>query len=142
MKARARRYQAEIHQALISELSADGVRTFLGTGTARDLLSPNVENSTLKIRAAFAPYSGWDLLEQADIHFLTAFVAHNLNHGIMEPVQLAEAKSAYQTAILEVSNRFWPNRAARRRKVLAEEGLTRVIRAEKGEYDWRWLIPA
>ena len=140
--ARAKRYQSEIIQAQRSTIEPSGNRVFNGSTRAYDLLSEDRPESALRIRSHFAPYQGWDLLEQGDIHYLTAFVARKLDYGVVEQAQLAEAETAYQAILAEPERRLWGNNGRRRLRAIAKSGVQRVHKAQDKEYDWRWLLPS
>ena len=144
MIARAKRYQAEIDQVLASVQLADGTRDFNGRLVAFGLLNPAALNSALDIRAQFAPFQGWDLLEQGDIHYLTAFVAHNLGFVHVENTQLNNAYTSYSGAIAALPRRLmWQPRSERSLREIAQTGSDRADRAQQqnGNYDLAWLLP-
>lgn len=142
--ARAKRYRAEAYQALAFSAEPDGTRVFNGTLNAFNLLNPATEGSALKLRAPLAPFQSWDLLEQGDIHYFTAFVAHNLGFGQVRQTQLVAAQTAYQGVLAGLRVRWiWTPLAEKELRRLANEGEARVTRASNnGDYDTDWLIPS
>lgn len=144
--ARAKRFEAETQQAISSTLNLDGTRTFYGSMLAFNLLSPKpaAGPTAINLRAPLAPFEKWDLLEQADLHYFTAFVAHNLNFGGVRQSQLGAAKTAYQGVIAGLPTRwFWTPREEKELRKRAEAGLDRVQQAINGNvYDTDWLIPS
>lgn len=140
--ARAKRHQAEVYQAQYSRLLEDGSREFNGCLLAHDLVRQNLPDSAISIRRNFAPFRGWDLLEEGDLQYFAAFVAHNLRFVVIREERLSEARLAYK-GVLASPVRLWSRRAKRRLRKQAAEGLARVERAsqERPEFDWRWLCP-
>ena len=133
--ARAKRYRAQILQ-----LGA-GVA---GNAGARGLLAPPANQPdaicALTLRAPYQPYENWDLIEQAETHYLTALVAHRLDNVQIEAAQKALCQQAYQTALEQLPKRnFWLSRSARLLKQEVKAGLLRVGFAAEGKYDDEWL---
>jgi hypothetical protein len=140
--ARAKRYQAEIIQGRSAALNEDGTQRLRRCDTAFNLVSSSIGNSALDIRRRFAPYQGWDLLEEGDINYLVALISNVADFRNREADHLRNARTAYQRIIAESPRRrgAWrPDKTLRLRKA-AEEGLARVLRAENKEYDSAWLI--
>ena len=141
--ASARRYRAEILQWQSSIPVDAGKRSFAGAATANSLLSPLVAESALSIRSPFAPFQNWQLLEQAQIEYLAAFVAKNLRFQIQEAYRLDEAMTSYDGVISGCSGRkLWRPRAEKQLLALARAGKERVLKAQRGEYDVAWLAPS
>jgi tetratricopeptide (TPR) repeat protein len=143
--AKAKRYQALVIQAECSALGADGERIFGASVVAHQKLLRDPD-SAIAMRANFAPYQDFELIEQGDLHYTEAFVAHNNGFVVIENNQLDLAESCYQ-AVSALSPSTWRDRKrARQLKLLAEEGIARVADAKpKGEnegkkYNWRWLL--
>ncbi len=137
--ARAKQHQAEIIQAQWSVPLPGGGRQFNGSQNAWALVNPNVSESALAIRKNFAPFRGWDLLDEGHLNYLAAFVAHNLGFNLQRQARLEEARTAYK-GVLASPVRVWTRRSKRRLRQRAVEGLVRVETAQdNGVFDWRWL---
>jgi len=141
--ARAKRYQALMIQAECSLLSADGERNFQASRLAHQKLLADPD-SVIAMRANFAPYQDFDLIEQGDLHYAVAFVAHHNGYVLVESRQINQAESCYQ-GLAALSPSTWRDRKrARQLQSLAKDGLARVaaVKPENGnkKYDWRWLL--
>lgn len=138
--ARTKRFRAEILQAQLSVLDANGTRAFQGAGAANSLVSATVPSSALDIRAKLKPFQDWDLLEEGDTHYLAAFISHNLNHIPARQARLNDAETAYK-GVLSVPIRLWKRRAHRQLRQRAQDGIARVqlARRTSPEFDWRWI---
>jgi hypothetical protein len=142
MIARAKRGQAEMQQVLASRITAKGKREFDGSLGAYNLVASTNSNSSINIRGRFAPYQTWDLLEQGDLHYLTAFLAHNLGFVIVAPAQLVHAETAYRSVLDAPVHRFRSRKGISRLRSRAEIGLDLVQRAKTNqEYQWQWMMP-
>ncbi|MDO9383943.1 MAG: hypothetical protein Q7T86_13890 [Hyphomicrobiaceae bacterium] len=133
--ARAKRYQAEIIQALASTTLPSGQREFLGSRSAYKLLCGDGQNNALALRSPFGPYRDWELLEQGDTHYLAALVSKNLRYVEVLSQQLSDAKSSYQ-AVIDQSIPHWSNQLLRDR---AHTGLARLAKARSGEFEIDWI---
>ncbi len=97
----------------------------------------------LDIRKDYLPFHGWDALDHGDMLYLTAFVDHKLEHGVLEASRLQEARLQYEHVLFttrglgRIANRkIWKLRTA------AKRGCDRIKSAEKyGHYDLNWLLP-
>lgn len=140
--ARAKRYQAEMQQVLASRMAASDNRVFDSSLGAYRLIGENSPGSALQIRANFAPYQGWDLLEQGDLHYLTAFIAHNANFPGVREVQLNQAETAYRSVLTAPIHRFRSSKGLSRLRARAKIGDDLVQRAKsKQEFWWQWMMP-
>jgi hypothetical protein len=141
--ARAKRYRAEILQARSCCQDADGQLQFLGTLNAHSLLSSTIPGSALSLREDYAPFQGWDLIEEGDINYLEAFVASLLAFRIIESSHLLSAETSYKAVLAETAHRglFGHRRTLHLRRA-AKAGLKRTQQARSGHYDVRWLVPA
>lgn len=138
--ARAKRYRAEILQALNSQIAPNGDVVFRGTAPAYFLVSRTITGSAIDIRQKLKPFYNWDLLEHGDLSYLAAFISRNLNYLIVEQSHLDLAKSAYADVLAgSVHRHWWQWDRNRRLKAAAKAGADRVARAEKGIYDTKWL---
>ena len=125
--ARSKRYQAEILQA----------RTEGGAGKARTLLA-----EALQLRSQLGSLTSWAQIEQAEIHYVFAYVRFRLNENRKETNQLSDCRDAYDSVIRETSVWSLPFRPSLKRlRRAARNGLKRVKSAEKGNYDTAWLLP-
>ena len=133
--AKSKRHRAEIVQAQ----AIDGGR---GSGVARDLVN-QAEEGALALRAPHGPFHHWDGIEQAELHYLSAFIYYNLGANLQEPAQLALAETAYKTVLNRLpSSRVFASASIKRLRAAAQGGLERVARAQKSsEYDEECLLP-
>ena len=136
----AKRFQAEVLQCIASE-TIDGKVVFNGTREAFALVNPRNQNSALSIRSEYQPFQRWELLEQADLHFLTAFIARNLGFGVVEANQLNDAHRAYNSALAAAPLGIFGRRTTRRLRAQAQLGIDRVRVARNDDYDTSWLLP-
>jgi hypothetical protein len=141
--ARAKRYRAEILQARNSSRDSDGQLHFLGTLNAHSLLSSTIPGSALSLRADYAPFQGWDLIEEGDINYLEALVASLLMFRVIEGSHLLSAETSYKAVLTETAHRrFFGHRRTLHLRRAAKAGLMRAQQARSGHYDVRWLVPA
>lgn len=139
--ARAKRYQAELIQASQTFLDATGKICFSPTN-AFHLLSPDVPGSAIAIRVNHGPYDDWEQIEQAELHYLAAFLANVRKFNLAEPLQLKHATSAYEDVLARRVSPVWkrtPNQIRLRKA--ASEGLNRAKAAASGSYDTKWMFP-
>lgn len=138
--ARTKRFRAEILQAQTSSVQANGVRVFLGAGGANALVSARVQGSAIDMRSRLKPFQDWELLEEGDLQYLAAFIAHNLTFNPMRNDRLNDAETAYR-AIRSAKTRFWNRRSRNQLLKRAEEGLARIALAQQPNpvFDWRWI---
>ncbi len=141
--ARAKRYRAEIQQALRTQQDGDGAVIFRGCLTAHDLISQNRPVSALELRKKLAPFQGWDLCEQGEINYVAALVCNILNFGGLEANHLNDSETAYASVLAELPpRRFpWSKTSTRRLRATAKKGLDLVQAARNGIYDADWLTP-
>jgi hypothetical protein len=131
--ARSKRYQAQITQVSASGGSLAAL-ALIGAGK-----NPQPE-SALRLRAKYAPYELWDALEQAEIHYVSAYVANRLGANNIEPQQLALAQAQYGDVLSKLPRRLWfVRRSTRMLRVEAQAGWDRLVLAKIGSYDDAWL---
>lgn len=140
--ARCKRFRAETLQMLNATTDDDGKVTFAPCAPAYLLVSKTIVGSALSIMEELKPFSDWDLIEEAETSYLTAFLSKNLNFPIVARQHLERAEKAYE-AVLAVSlpRRTWGWDKNRRLKSAARQGLERVRNAKAGNYDSSWLTP-
>jgi len=138
--ARAKRFQAELVQAKAAVTNAAGALDFPATG-AFTRVTPNAPGTAISIRAEHGPYDDWEQLEQADLHYLAAFLARGFTNAL--PQQLSHAKTAYEDLLARPISPMWRRTSNEMRlRKAAEEGLSRsAIAASTGHFDTRWLFP-
>ena len=131
--ARSRRYRAQILQAMAGPN---------GSLAAWGLIGQANEDSALQLRAHHAPYSGWAAIEQAEIHYVAAYIASNFNNWVNhQPTNLSNAKNAYESVLIALpTRRFFVSAADRRLRDEARAGIQRVRNAVAGTYDNQWLM--
>lgn len=142
--ARSKRYQAELIQAMARQAQPDGSYKFAGVRNAWILIRPGGDTDTAqRIRSRFLPYEDWDLLDQGDLHYFSAFVAHNLGFGPREASELTAALAAYSGVIQTCQRRGWRRDAKKPLREKAEASRKRVLIAQNdGVYDTSWLMPS
>jgi len=95
----------------------------------------------LNLRQRHAPFTEWEAIEQAEIHYVAAYIANKLVFVRQEPQQLSRAEEGYSSVLAELpTRRFFISRAKRRLREEARAGLDRVTRARDGDYDKEWLM--
>ncbi len=131
--ARAKRYQAQIAQC----------PTTVGAGDAWSLLAAPNRTSALELRKNYQPFKGWDEIEQAEMHYLAAYIAHKRGYPDKEPQQLRLGEIALRELLEPLPKRRWfVNRPTRALRTEARAALNRVERAQRAvadKYDLDWL---
>lgn len=90
--SRAKRFQAQIRQST-------------SHGAAWTLIAAESNSaSSLNLRAPYQPYDEWDLIEQAEVHYVSAFIAHLNSYAVQEPRHLRDAESCYNDVL---NSRRW-----------------------------------
>jgi hypothetical protein len=131
--ARSKRYRAQLLQ-IRAPGGAAAALALIGAGPAAQ------PTSALRLRARHAPYVLWDAIEQAEVHFVAAYIAHRLGAGIIEPTQLALAHSQYSDVLAKAPRRLmFVRRSTRALRAEAMAGLERVTFGKIGNYDGHWL---
>jgi tetratricopeptide (TPR) repeat protein len=124
--AKSKRHRAEIVQAQAIDDCRRGLKSTRGSGVARDLVNQMGEGA-LDLRAPHGPFHDWDGIEQGELHYLSAFVYHNLGANLQEPAQLARAETAYKTVLDRLpSSRVFGSSSVKRLRAAAQGGLERV----------------
>jgi hypothetical protein len=127
--ARAKRYRAQILQANAAGGAMGALNLMRGT-----------DDTALELRQNHAPFLKWDAIEQAEIHYVTAYIAHRLNARLIAAQQLALAESHYRDVIAKLPKRLVFIRSATRRlRAEGQAGADRVTCAKTGSYDTVWL---
>lgn len=96
------------------------------------------------LRQKHSPYSDWDLLDQADLHYFRALVYNRLQFPIQQQSQLAATQTSIDRLLQQCPKiRFAPNAARKRLRKRALEAQMRLQRAIKCDhFDLSWLLPA
>ncbi len=128
-------------RALIAQARANAQ----GSATAYQMLCQNNATDTaIKLRGGHAPFQDWEAIDQADLHYLSAFVCNKRGFTGQEATQLQSADSEYRRVLNGRSSRNWLLSPANRRlRTAALKGLERVADAKKSPatYDETWLLP-
>jgi hypothetical protein len=137
MVARAKRYRAQIMQAKATR-GAMGALMLIGGAN-----SNNWSTTSLGLRARYAPYLSWDAIEQAEAHYVTAWIAFRLDAGVREATQLDLSEALYKEILVKLPKRlFWLRRGTRILRAEAAAGLDRAKLARSvRKYDEKWLVP-
>ena len=142
--ARVKRWRGVIAQAQAVENHLAGFQRTKGSLNAYGFIrGADGAMSSLNLRSRCAPFQGWDALEQADIHYLAAYVCHNSDFGALELDELGLADTEYRRILDQVSRLRWLQGSnGRRLRKAAEAGLLRVQQARTQKvYDEGWLLP-
>ncbi len=139
-QARAKRYQAEAMVARTKVVDGAGRVNFQVPQAAWTLISPQVESSAQDIRRNFAPYQYWDLIEQGDLHLLTAYFAGIKAFVQIEPQEITKAEVCYENALRQTLPRSWRRREKNKLRRAAQDGLDLITSAKRGYYQNHWLI--
>lgn len=142
--ARVKRWRGVIAQAQGVENYLSGLQTTKGSLNAYNLIhGADGAMSSLNLRSRYAPFQDWSALEQADIHYLAAYICHNCDFRGLEPDQLGLADTEYRRILDQASKSRWLQGSnGRRLRKAAEAGLLRVQQARTQKaYDERWLLP-
>lgn len=142
--ARNKRWRGAIAQAQAVANYGVGVQPTTGSLKAYNLIrGADGANSCLNLRSRYAPFEGWDALEQADIHYLAAYVCHNCGFGPLEAQELGLADTEYRRIRDHVSRIQWhPGSGGGRLRKAAAAGLLRVHQVRmQNVYNDTWLLP-
>lgn len=140
--ARCKRFRAETLQMINATTDEAGKVTFAPCNPAYLLVSKTIVGSALSIMEELKPFSDWDLIEEGETSYLTAFISKNLNFPIVARQHLDRAEKAYETVLaISLPRRTWGWDKNRRLKFAARQGRDRVRDAKKGNYDSSWLTP-
>lgn len=132
--ARAKRFRAQIRQAK---------RPNEGSGRAWTLIaSRRNPECSINLRARYGAFTTWEAIEQAEIHFVSAYIAHCLGFVHEEAHHMSAAKASYEDVQAALPRHYFGTmpRADRRLRDEARAGLARVERAKAGDYDKDWLM--
>jgi hypothetical protein len=131
--ARAKRFQAQILQ--IEAGDARSLNAWTAIAGSTNLYC------AVRLRGRYGDFVEWEAIEQAEIHFVAAWVAHMNDYVQEEPAHLSRAETWYGSILAALPKRAWLVPVAK--KALREEahaGLRRVERAKAGDYDKQWLL--
>lgn len=131
--ARALRYRAQIIQLETPEG---------GRLSAYQLLKDTTPNAhaAIALLNRHTLLDGWEAIESAETHYLTAFVANRQDFSGVAPEQLKFSEETYRSVADRVSLvACWFSHRDRSLKKAAMQGLERVRRARTGDYDDEWL---
>ena len=111
-RARARRWLASIAQAHACEEFRRGLKSAAGSTYANRLMTGQRNASkdaddgaridatgALPLREHYGPFHNWDAIEQGDMHYLSAFIYHNLGFTRRERKQLNLADTSYSAVV-------------------------------------------
>jgi hypothetical protein len=157
VRARARRWLASIAQAQAWEEYKKGIKPRAASKHANRLMTGERSASSdadgngridpaaaLPLRALYGrPFQNWDAIEQGEMHYLSAFIYHNLGWGRKERRQLDAAETSYQSILSQTPpSRWFAVGSTKRLRLAARAGLDRVNRAQSNsDYDRVWLLP-
>lgn len=133
--------RVKLHRALIVQAQGQGQ----GRLVAHQLLCQNNAPATaVKLREAYAPYNGWEALDQADLHYISAYVCSRLGYHVQEASHLGLAETEYRRVASSLEKKWLLSKTQRLLKATATSGNNRVIEARKSPaiYDEKWLLPA
>lgn len=132
--ARAKRYRAQIIQ----------IRAVNGATAARTLIGATAQpspESALRLRARYAPYLGWDAVEQAEMHYVAAYISSRLGAGLIEAAQLGASEGCYRDVLDRLPKRLiFVDGWTRALRAEANAGLDRITLARNDKYDEAWLM--
>lgn len=132
--ARARRYRAQIWQVEAPGGSV-GALGLIGAGRNPD------PKSALALRARYQPYQSWDAVEQAEMHYVAAYIANRYQAKNIEPQQLALSEANYREVLEKLPKRLvFVRQSTRALRAEAQAGLDRITLAKTGKYNTRWLM--
>jgi hypothetical protein len=131
--ARAKRFQAQILQADAGEA---------GAGNAWHLIAnSNNPDCAVHLRSRYSDFMEWEAIEEAETHFVAAWVACRLNFGARQASHLATAETVYGDVLAHLPKRSWFVPFAKKRlREEARAALKRIERAKTGDYDKDWLL--
>lgn len=131
--ARAKRFRAQILQANAGDA---------GAVNAWNLIAGNNNpQCTVRLRGPYGPFIEWYAIEQAEIHYVAAWIAHMADYVIEEPAHLSSAEAVLNEVAASLPKRRWfVSHAKRTLRDEARAGLKRVEAARTGAYDEAWLL--
>lgn len=137
MVARAKRYRAQIMQAKAAR-GAMGALTVIGGANTE-----NWSTTSLGLRARYAPYLSWDAIEQAEMHYVAAWIAFRLGATVREAEQVDMSLGLYNEILAKLPKRLaFLRRSTRALRTEATAGLERAKLARwVRQFDEKWLVP-
>lgn len=131
--ARAKRFRAQILQANADDAGALAAWALIGNNQD--------QQCAVQLRGQYGPYIEWEAIEQAEIHFVAAWVAHMLEFVVAEPAHLTSAETALNEILVALPKRRWfVSYAKKSLRAEARAALIRVAAARTGSYDKAWLL--
>ena len=101
----------------------------------------NNPQCAVQLRGPYGPFIEWEAIEQAEIHFVAAWVAHMLGYVNEEPAHLSSAETVLNEVIAGLPKRGWFVPYAKKQlRDEARAALKRVESAKTGNYDAQWLL--
>jgi len=133
--ARAQRYRAQILQAN----AAGGALGALGLIAGK--VGADNSNTALGLRQTYSPYKGWEAIEQAEFHYVTAYIAFRLNAVAIRQRQLSDCEAVYKSVLATLPKRqIFVRKAARRLRAEAKAGVDRAALAKVDRFNENWLM--
>lgn len=131
--ARAKRFRAQILQTNAGPA---------GALAAWNLIANNNDpQCSVQLRGLYGPFVDWEAIEQAEVHFVAAWVAHMLGFVNEEPAHLTNVEVTLKSVLDGLPKRRWfiPH-AKKALRNEANAGLQRAAKARNGDYDKEWLL--
>jgi hypothetical protein len=130
--ARSKRFRAQILQTIAGEA---------GSLAAWNLIANRDRPCAVRLRGPYGPYTEWEAIEQGEIHFVAAWVAHISGYVNEEPAHLSSAEVVLNEVISRLPKRRWlVSHAKKTLRDEAHSGLRRVADARTADYDKEWLL--
>lgn len=104
-------------------------------------MNANNSNTALGLRQTYSPYKGWEAIEQAEFHYVAAYIAYRLNAVAIQQRQLSDCEAVYKSVLASLPKRqvfLW--KSTHRLRAEAQAGADRVTLARVGRYDDDWLM--
>lgn len=127
--ARSKRFKAQILQNRAGVAASQNAWSQIG--------SQNDATCSLNLRRAHGPYAGWDAIEQAEIHYVAAYVASRFPTWLYQVDSNLRASDEHYECILREPLKFFGADRALRQE--ATRGQQRVRDARNGQFDEKWL---
>ena len=94
-----------------------------------------------QLRSRHSPFIEWDAIEQGEIHYVAAWIAHRRGFVIEEPAHLSRAEAAFSELLAGLPKRRWlVSHFKRRLRDEAHAGLERAAAARRDNYREQWLL--
>lgn len=131
--SRAKRYRAQIYQSEAGGAGCMNADTLMRTS--------NGALGALRLREPYQPFEGWEAVEQAEMHYVAAWIASKLGWVNVEAQELQYSQQTYELLLHQLPQRTWlVGQNLRILRAEAAIGRQRILMAvAERKYDEDWL---